>query len=270
MGSEAKRARVAQAAFEQRHTLLPRAKTFSGEFGPPYPAERSDYDFYTSSRPAGKLPSAYVFHWDDQLRMYGSFRWGLLRDDVLKFALGFRQAEIEGPRELLEMAVPGDWVIRKGASKADLLKALEAIFRDEFKQSVVFTQREVERDVVVVKGSYKFHPLGDVVGEARVHLGTDSLPASEGGGGSGTLQEMFDWLGNRMNILVVNESESAGSMPGIVWRDHLAEESARVPSNDEEGRATLKGVLANLTKQTELTFERQRRVVKVWFVSRTR
>ncbi len=187
----------------------------------------------------------------------------------MRFALGFRKAEIEGPRELLEMAVPGDWVIRKGASKANLLKSLEAIIRDEFKQRVVFTQREVVRDVVVVKGSFQFHPLGDVAGETRVHLGTDSLPAREGGGGSGTLQEMFDWLGNRMNILVVNDSESAGSMPGLVWRDHLAEESSREPSNDEERRATLAGVLANLTKQTELTFEHQRRTVTVWVVART-
>jgi hypothetical protein len=227
---------------------------------PPYPVERSDYSFYISARPSGDSSWSYVFHSDGHLREYGMHHGNRLRDDVLVFALGFRKAEIEGPRELLEMEVKGDWIIRPGTSKADLLKAVEAILRDELKQPVRFTEREVERDVLVVNGRYRFHALGDVPGETVVHLGTDALPSRDGGGGSGTLQKMFEWLGNRTGFAVVDESEPAARASHLVWRDHMAQRTT--------GGAVLDRVLENLTKQTELTFQRARRPVKVWVVSR--
>jgi beta-lactamase regulating signal transducer with metallopeptidase domain len=235
----------------------------------PYPEERSDYLFYTSSRWDGDYPYNYVFQWDGRLRLRGSFWQGQLRDDVLVFALGLRKAEIEGPRELLEMRVSGDWIVRPGARKADLLKALETIFRDEIKQPVAFTERDVERDVLVVKGRYRFHALGDVPGDTVVHIGTDALPPRDGGGGSGTLKEMFDWLGNRTNSGIVDESESSAGTARLVWRDHLDEPIKGIATIDEDW-AKLGRVLENLTKQTELTFHSERRRVKMWVVSRER
>ena len=243
--------------FEEIYSLRP--GQVLKRVGPPYPVERSDYSFYTSSSLPGES-CTYIFHWDGHLRKYGTTGMNRLADDVLVFALRFRKAEIEGPRELLEMEVKGDWIIRPGTSKADLLKALEAILRDELKLNVKFTEREVEGDVLVVKGRYRFHPLGDVSGETVVHLGTDALPSRDGGGGSGTLQKMFEWLGNRTGFAVVDESEPAARASHLVWRDHMAERTT--------GGAVLDRVLENLTKQTELTFQRARRPVKVWVVSR--
>ena len=236
--------------------------------GPPYPAERADFAFYTVAGTRDDPHYSYVLRWDGRPRMWGSKRGDLLRDNVLVFVLGFGKAEIVGPRELVEMHVPGDWVIRPGASKADLLKGLETILRDELKQPVTFTEREVERDVLVAKGRYQFHPLGDLPGETAVHLGTAALPSSEGGGGSGTLRQMLDWLGDRTNVMVVDEAEGFPAVSRIVWRDHLAEHAADIGANTEAGRSTLDRVLANLTKQTELTFHRERRRAKVWVVSR--
>jgi WD40 repeat protein/beta-lactamase regulating signal transducer with metallopeptidase domain len=231
--------------------------------GPPFPIEREDFSFFNSAALLSDSSHTYIFHFDGNLRLSGTNFRGHLRDDVLVFALGFRRADFEGPRELLGMKVPGDWIIRSGASKTDLLKAVEAIMRDELKTPVTFTEREVERDALIVKGRYRFHPLGDVPGATAIHLGTDSLPSSDGGGGSGTQKKMFEWLGNHTGVMVVDESESAGDAKQLVWRDHLREQPA-----ETQGGVTLDRVLENLTKQTQLTFQRGRRAVKVWSVSR--
>ncbi len=82
----------------------------------------------------------------------------------------------------------------------DQLKALETILADELKMPIHFTSREIEREVIVAAGRYQFHPLGDLPNERFVHLGTGSFPSNEGGGGSGSLREMLDWLGNRVEL----------------------------------------------------------------------
>ena len=111
----------------------------------------------------------------------------------------------------------------RGPRESDLLKALEPILADERKRPIHFTRREVEREVIVAGGRYQFHPLGDRPDERAVHLGTESLPSEDGGGGgSGSLREMLDWLGDRAGRLVIDETES--SNVAVQWRDHLAVE----------------------------------------------
>ena len=123
----------------------------------------------------------------------------------------------------------------KGASKADQLKALETIVADGLKKSIHFTRREVEREVIVATGRYQFHPLGGLPNERAVHLGTESLPSEDGGGGgSGSLAKMLDWLGNRIGRLVIDETESSNER--VQWRDHLARSMNEIASDTEAGR----------------------------------
>jgi hypothetical protein len=248
------------------HYALPEGEVLK-HIGPPYPPERLDFAFYNSPGGGDDPSRTYVFHWDGRLRSWGSAGSDRLRDDVLAFALGFRRAEIEGPRELLEMSVPGDWTVRQGASKPDLLKALETILGTDSSRRVRFRPQEAERDVIVATGRYQFHPLGDRPGEHALHLGTEALPPRDGGGGSGTLAEMLDWLGDRINLIVVNESDAPGNL-SLQWRDHLADKTAEISAHTDAGWALLDQVLGNLTRQTELTFRRERRTVKFWIVSR--
>jgi hypothetical protein len=128
-----------------------------------------------------------------------------------------------------------------------------------------FTLREIERDVIVATGRYEFRPLGGLSNERAVHLGTGSFPSEQGGGGSGSLRQMLDWLGDRVGRLVIDETEPSNAM--IHWRDHLARTTHDTASGSEPGRALLTRLLENVSMQTSLTLRQERRKVKVWSVS---
>ncbi len=70
------------------------------------------------------------------------------------------------------MPVPGDWVLREGASGVDASACSAKILADELKKPIHFTPREVEREVIVAKGRYQHHALGELPGERAVHLTT--------------------------------------------------------------------------------------------------
>src|SRR5436305_7881572 len=93
---------------------------------------------------------------DGELRS-ARFRTGgpLRLKDVLGLVAGLRPHESDGPAELLNLEVPGDWVYRDGTPKSSVLKALAAILRDELKQAVRFEPREAEQDVLVVRGRWQ-------------------------------------------------------------------------------------------------------------------
>jgi hypothetical protein len=55
----------------------------------------------------------------------------------------------------------------------------------------------------------------------------------------------------------------AGS-DGVQWRDHLARTMDEMASGSEAGRTLLDRLLANVSKQTSMTFHLERRRVKVW------
>ena len=189
-------------------------------------------------------------------------------EDVLGFiVLNLRRGELECPAELLKIRIPGDWVVRPGASKADELKALEGIMADELKTPIHFTQREVEREVIVAKGRYQFHALGDIPHERAVYLTTEALALNQnGGGGSGSLREMLDWLSDRVNRVVIDDTGPPNER--IQWHDHLMYQAEELGADTESGRALRKRLLENVSKQTSLTFDPERRKVKVWFISR--
>jgi len=233
--------------------------------GPPYPPERADYLFYRSSGGSADLERSEVFRWEGRLRSWGSMGANSLQQ-VLGFVLKLGRGEFDGPPELLNMAVPGDWIVRQGVSQTDQLKALEKILAEELKQPVHLTSRQVERDVIIAAGRYQFHALGGLPKERAVHLGTGAFPSDEGGGGSGSLRQMLDWLGDRIGRLVIDETEPSNAT--IEWRDHLARTATEVASDTDSGRELLKRLLDNVSKQTSLTFRAERRQVKVWSVSK--
>ncbi len=232
--------------------------------GPPYPAERADYLFYSSPGMRPDRQRCEVFYWDGRLRPWGGMGITSLQQ-VLGFVLRFGSGELDGPAELLNTPIPGDWVVRQGAPKTDLLKALEKILTTELQKPIHFTARQVEREVIVAAGTYRFHPLGDLQKEQAVHLGTGSFPSDEGGGGSGSLRQMLDWLGDRVGRLVIDETEPYNGM--IEWRDHLARTMNEIASGSESGRELLKRLLDNVSKQSSLTFRQERRKVTIWTVS---
>jgi hypothetical protein len=189
---------------------------------------------------------------------------------VLNGPMKLRSYEFEGADELLDLPVGGDWTIRQGAAPKELLKALQRILRDELGQSIRFECQLVEKDVIVAGGKYTFKPLAAHGDKKKVLFFFENVPGDFAGSGSGTVGEMLSKLGDLSNRFIIDESEHPPGMK-IAWNyqwGHRSKALRLLPVGSEEGLATLRKLLDNISKQTSLTFTPQRRKVPVWHVTR--
>jgi hypothetical protein len=238
---------------------------------PPFVPQRMEY--YRQSNPdqakaipAG--PDVMRFRWSGQLgdagMMFGNGRPQL--QHVLR-SLGFQRYEYDGPDELLKFVVAGDWIVRDGSGPQERITALEQILRDQVNAPIYFQQRTVEREVIVARGSYRFHASDDVQPSDRrsVNIYADTADQTEGGGGgSGTFPRMLEWIGDRLNVPVVDETDSPAPVR-VSWRNHQSSYLGKLPDSPQKW-ATVDLVLAHLAQQTSLQFTRERRAIAVWFI----
>ena len=252
-----------KARFHARYRLS------QGEFlkriAPPFIPERLEYyrsELRQQSHAIADPPDFFTFYWDHELSRpgYGHTGGDRTLSDVLRRSLNLRADEFEGPEALCTLNVPGDWIVRTNADKADLLHALANILRDELKQSIQFEKQSTEREVIIVSGRYEHHPLPDYPKSAAVHFYVDQLnePGS-GGGGSGTMGEMLAQLGNLIHERVINEVQvPEGTI--LVWRNEQPSQFM----NLEKDPARVDLLLENLSRQTSLQFRKEKRKVDIW------
>jgi uncharacterized protein (TIGR03435 family) len=253
---------------------------------PPFPPIRMEY--YRTGHPSQSEaikegPSAMVFLWTD-----GKLRnWGMTFGDSadpgynltggLDSLLDIKSQQIDGPSELLETRLAGDWVIREGADQAAVLKQLQDILQNEFLLPVKLEFREVEREVYVARGEYELTPLPGQEGQGKLILndetittdeiqifGTDLVPNSGAGGGTGEFEEFLSWLGRWIGTPIVSEVDLKPTNQ-VSW--HLHERSPSTEqSRSKDHDPTL--VLGNITLQTGLTFTLEKRPVRILFVEK--
>jgi hypothetical protein len=238
---------------------------------PPFIAERMDYyrEEHTGQAEAiPRGPDRMIFHWDGKLRNWGMGfgRVGAL-SGVLNSVVRLKRYEYEGPAELLELEVPGDWIIRDELPDEVKLGALEGLIEMELGRKIRFERRTVERDVIVATGRYRFQPRVGTHETESVHIYADAADRNEssGGGTGDSVGEFLMELGDYIHMPVIDRTEP-GEDTRIVYRHY---HSARVYQEpDTEKRAhKLRLVLDHVTEQTELTFELATEPVEVWFVS---
>lgn len=244
---------------------------------PPFVPDRLEYFRRTNPSQAKTIPDGpqvMRLGWSDQLHPlsmgYGN---GLSQLGETLRGLGLQRYEYDGPKELLDLAVPGDWIIRDGSTIQDRLAALEGILRDELKQPVRFERRIVERDTIVIRGDWQFHPSPDVQpGDSKyVNLyadEADATDATKGSSGFGTsaLPELFAIVGSYLNLPVADERSSPDTRQAV-WRVHRSALLLDMPDGPARlAKADL--ILKHLAEQTSLQFTREPRKVAVWFVSR--
>ena len=174
--------------------------------------------------------------------------------------------EYDGPKELLEIELPGDWIIRDEVSQETKLRALEQLIVRELGRHIKFKKRTIERDVIVAVGHFKFRPPPETSENKTVHLYADEHGHDEGGGG-GTADSVNDFLlrlGSRVDMPVVDHTEPSNIK--IPYSHHRSSYLKRIKDNAEKSRK-LDTLLINLTRQTELQFRIERQPVEVWFVT---
>ena len=215
--------------------------------------------------PAG--PSALVFIQDKQGKLNSTgFDFGPKQFPLwlqLRAELGFQPYEFEGPQNLLNLTVNGDWTISQGISQDDLVKALEPILWKATKHHIVFQKQTVERDVIIVTGNHFAVQPG-----TSIQLYAENLHDNDYNG-YGDLKAFLQNVGTRLEIRCIDETKMDSQSPGnetsnltwIYYRD-----SDAIAMKSRRAELTNK-VLKNLADQTGLVFTREQRPVDVWFIS---
>ena len=237
---------------------------------PPFIPERMKY-YQTDSPMQAKLipagPNVLVFLQDNQGKLNsGGYTFGPKQFPLwmqLRTELGFQPYDFEGPSNLLNLTVNGDWTIRQGVSQGDLVKALEPALWKATKHHIVFQKKTAERDVIVVTGNHF-----DVQFGKSIQLYTENLH-DNAYDGYGDLKTFFQDIGARLEIRFVDETEIVTNSPinetsHLTWTYHRDFDAKAMKNSSAEPANKL---LKNLADQTGLVFTREQRPVDVWFIS---
>lgn len=189
----------------------------------------------------------------------GNANLGSLLNSLIPRHLPRQSVEIA--EKLRALPVQGDWTVRSEAPLADRMRALEKILNDDLQLKIKIEPREVEREVIVINGDYKFQPLPGAGDNPLLSLTTtgDDLQ-TEAGGGAGNVDALAGFLARLIDRPVIDESTSPQEL-SIEWRQR--DSSIKGLSTDA---ANVTNLLAMLQSQTGLKFEQTKRNVEVWFV----
>lgn len=239
---------------------------------PPFVSARADY-YHTEpalkmqAQAIPKPPDRFIFEQRDQERpVYRQCTFGGgTKDeplyDALNDILNIKQYELEGPANLLNLNVHGDWTIRSGASPEAVLAALEPILLKLTRHHVHFEKQTVDRDVIVVSGKLTLDQLKEtgISGGKLVKMYAEQL--RDRGQTGFTLEDLVGALGEHLQTYVVNETQSSQHFNFECYAD------ADVSHAGNRRAELTEKVLKNLTAQTGLVFSHERRPVDIWFVT---
>jgi RNA polymerase sigma factor (sigma-70 family) len=247
---------------------------------PPFPPERVQRllsrVYAGGNVPPGDL-SAYgqaVYDWLEPRNLQRwSFSGGVgTAGSAIGDCLDLGRYELDIPSDLLNQPLPGDFIIRRPSTFDQRLAALAPIFAS-LPKPLKLAKRIDEREVIVVRGIFEFHPLPNIEDPLNrglvLHIGPGDLtrePTEEemqrdparriltNGGGSGTFSECLKHLAAQMNQHIIDETNDGQRR--VSWRNH-----AGTIDDHDQGRDS---TLDNLSRQTTLQFTREVRVVDIW------
>jgi hypothetical protein len=174
----------------------------------------------------------------------------------------FRQ--IRGDFKVGFIEVPGDFIVRAGAPIPRIIAGLEEILRRDCGLALRLALRDVERQVVIARGRYRFRGLSGTTDWVEAY-GKTLVPLGEGEIGSTRFGMMLDGIGRYIepNCLILGDEVEDAPQGYLMW--HLNARSPETSATRAEDRNE-KAVLAHLTEQTGLTFSSETRKVPVLFI----
>lgn len=242
----------------------------------PFIPERLDYYNITSPDQADAIPqgpNSMVFQWGEHGRKNHSMAFGRSVNQIsyqMTNITDLYPFELTGDLTLLELDLPGDWIIRPDQTLTAKLTALETIINQQTHQGIHFQQKMVQRQVIVAKGGYHFSPttmLKDIFGDISASNHIYSQTATDqttSGGGSGNLDKFLKNIGIRINMHVINETDYPVPHK-ISWTNH---HDSYYGNMGEDRNKKIDQLLSNVGKQTHLLFFRETRTVPVWEISK--
>ena len=176
---------------------------------PPFIPERSEFYHQDKSQSeqakyAPKLPSSFIFRQDGhQLKFWmATYGASVMRlSDVSQNLFQIGRQDIEGPADLLNLPLNGDWTFRAGTKRAQLIQALEAIVSQETGRNIQIQPRKVERKVLIARGD--FSPQTTTASQ-RINVYAEKQDR-QNGLGSGTAGDFLKWLSGCLDVRIVDE-----------------------------------------------------------------
>lgn len=228
---------------------------------PPFTAERDAFHRARAHKSLFNRPGQYGFRWENGKADMWS--WSSDPGTVTSAleAAGIEAVDLEGTRDLFDLPVHGDWIVRHGADRAAILADVQRALSEATDGRVRVERGKMEKDVLVARGRYAFKPWPGAPRDAdHIHLFTDVIDLEEGSGGgtdslAGFLRHVAGVIGQKM----IDETEPhAGELS---WRNNRSAHDATKTT------ALRDRLLENLAKQTSLKFSVERREVDVWRVT---
>jgi RNA polymerase sigma factor (sigma-70 family) len=240
---------------------------------PPYISDREKF-YHTSTvlaqqaKAVSKPPDFFVFKQDgDQELGISDLGFGYRQhalQDIL-YILGFRQYEIDfSTPGLMKLNLTGDWTIRNGVSRDDLLAALEPVVLQKSHRNVHFEKRTVERDTIVAHGNVDASTQSSS-GQNPLKIYAANSSGRDVSLGGGDVKQLLGMLGERLNTYVIDETRTNPAAT-YMYRWMIYRDSDPSKMGNRQAELTQK-VLDNLTTQTGISFTHERRPVDVWFIS---
>lgn len=241
----------------------------------PFPPDRSQ--FIASSEPdqdqvseAALYNTLYVFQWDDALKPKVSHMgMGFLNlSEILQYVCGLDIAQYSGPENLLELRLTGDWIVRRDASAAECLRALEHIVLEETGLNITFEKRRVEAQIARATGIFQYHSLPGALGENNVQLFADRSVDERGtctSRGSGTLAQLLRHITGRTGKRFVDDTLS--SEVDVSWSDYPSSKLDPIGGTRQVYRYDLAQLLEHVAQQTGLAFAMERRTIDEWHLN---
>ncbi len=178
--------------------------------------------------------------------------------------LGVFGPEIEGEATLRTLRLPGDFVARPESTKGQYEAALEKIVTEETGSKVTFTFRQVERPVVVLRGSWNFTPAtptSDRRRQVEIYGQDLNRDMNRGGGASGSVAALAGWVSRSIDRQVIIEATDPPER--VSWHvNDLGDETSesRAKAHDPDL------VIKHLEEQSGLKASRETRQVRRLFI----
>jgi hypothetical protein len=229
----------------------------------PFIAERDDYYRREFSKDATTPPEVFArwqftFKWTAKGLRFQSLSAGEGRVSSVMPLAGIEHVETDVHDELGRVPLHGDWIVRDGAPREQVVAALESIIRKQLARDIHIAKTRAEREVVVARGACKPNPGGK---DGRVHITGGAIRKrvdDEMGGGSGDFAEFLRTLGAYANLKVVDETTTHPKQ--VRYAIHLSATEAR----DDVSRRDL--VFGAVAEQTGMELKVERREIDVWQV----
>lgn len=229
---------------------------------PPFINERSPFITcdYNASTGVGSYPERLTLFWDGKRSSRGGAGSSRLIDVLKSIANGSeRDDPFNCPPELGKKVIPGDWIVDGSVPLANRLTAVETVIRQKFADQLHIAQAKVERDVIVVSGEFEFHPVRADDEALHISATYEDLD-DENGGGRGELKRLLSALSLMTQLRFVDETTGSENV-SMMWRQHPSSviRAATQPKEADQ-------LLENLSRQTSLKFQREKRQVNEWVV----